>query len=96
MSYLRELADAIRTEVPAQLVPSRPDHLFLIYAVLARTKGEQTTAEDVHDAWSAWMEMRGEQHESMVPFHELAESVQAEDVPFVEAIRAVAARMAGR
>jgi hypothetical protein len=42
------------------------------------------------------MEMRGEQHESMVPFHELAESVQAEDVPFVEAIRAVAARMAGR
>ena len=94
MSYLRELASSIRAEVPARLVPSGSDDLFLIYAVLARTKGDRTTVEDVHDAWSAWMEMRGEQHESMVPFHQLGESVRAEDIPFVEAIHAVATWMA--
>jgi hypothetical protein len=89
MSYLRELAEAIRDEVPAKLIPPGSDDLFLIYAVLARAKRQRTTVGDVHDAWSAWMEMRGEQHDSMVPFAQLNESVRTEDIPFVQAIHAV-------
>jgi hypothetical protein len=94
MSYLRDLAQAIRAEVPAALVPQSSDDLFLIYAALARIKGESVTAQDVHEAWVAWMEMHSETHESMVPFSELPPSVRKEDGPFVAAIRAVARRSA--
>lgn len=92
MSYLRNVADAIRSEVPERLIPPDSNDLFLLYAVLARAKGHATTVEDVHDAWTAWMESRGEAHRSMVPFQQLPESVQAEDAPFVDAIHAVASR----
>lgn len=88
MSYLRDIADRIRSTVPRELVPDDADDLFLIYAVLGKAKGAAVTGRDVHDAWTAWMEMRGEDHESMVPFESLPASVRAEDSPFVVAIRA--------
>lgn len=61
--------------------------LFLIYAVFARAKGQAVSREDVHDAWVTWMAAEGESHESMRAFGELEPSVQAEDNPFVAAIR---------
>ncbi len=88
MNYLEELADRIRAEVPDHVMPdedARP--LFLIYAVLARAKGRAVTAADVHDAWVAWMAAKGEKHESMEEFAGLEPDVQAEDNPFVVAIR---------
>jgi len=51
------------------------------------------TAENVHDAWTAWMTARGKEHDSMVPFGKLAPDVQLEDEPFVLAIRRVADRL---
>lgn len=96
MSYLVEDATRIRAAVPAGTdVPDDTDDLFLLYAVLLNAKGEQVTAGDVHDAWTAWMELQGETHESMRPFGELPEDVQAEDEPFATAIRVVA-RAQGR
>jgi hypothetical protein len=95
MSYLRQLSEAIRAEVPARVVPEGADDLFLIYAVLARAKGETVMLEDVHDAWTAWMEIGGQHHESMVPFEQLPDPVRAEDRPFVAAIRTVARRSTG-
>jgi hypothetical protein len=92
MSYLRDLAEAIRSELPHELVPDDADELFLVYALLALVKGKAVTAEDVHNAWVAWMEMRGERHESMVRFADLTRGVRAEDDPFVTAIRTVATR----
>jgi hypothetical protein len=92
MSYLRELAEAIRGQVPSRLIPEGADDLFLIYAVLARAKGNRVTAEDVHDAWTAWMEIHRHQHESMVPFEQLPWGVRDEDRPFVEAIHVVVER----
>jgi hypothetical protein len=92
MSYLRELSEAIRAEVPPRLTPEDADDLFLIYAVLARVKGNRVTEEDVHDAWTAWMEIHRQQHESMVPFDQLPRGVRDEDRPFVEAIHTVARR----
>ena len=64
--------------------------LFLAYAVLLLAKGEAVTREDVHNSWVAWMESKGEEHESMVPFAELPLGTQGEDSPFVLAIRSVA------
>lgn len=93
MSYVEDLATEIRTEVPAEALPSEDTHeLFLLYAVLLLAKGEQVTREDVHNAWAAWMVMRGDHHESIRPFLELSAETQAEDSPFVLAIRRVAAR----
>jgi len=91
VSYITELAEAIRVELPAKLVPSDDDELlFLLYAVLLLSKGTAVTREDVHHAWSAWMTYRREAHESLVPFDQLAASTKAEDEPFVRAIRHVA------
>ncbi|MGW0788666.1 DUF7701 domain-containing protein [Streptomyces sp. NPDC002911] len=66
-----------------------------MYAVLLKAKGEQVTDEDVHDAWSAWMQTVNSAHEALVPFGDLAPETRAFDAPHAEAIRA-AARQAGR
>lgn len=88
MNYLEQLAGRIRAEVPAGALPNEDtDLLFLIYAVLARARGDAVTAADVHDAWVAWMTSRGEHHESMREFNKLKGDVKAEDSPFVVAIR---------
>lgn len=97
MSYLVEDAARIRAAVTAGTdVPDDADDLFLLYAVLLNVKGEQVTAGDVHDAWTAWMELRGETHESMRAFGELPQDVQAEDEPFATAIRVAARARGGR
>ena len=95
MSYLADDAMRVRAAVPDGTdIPDDTDGLFLLYAVLMNVKGDQVTASDVHNAWTAWMEIRGQEHESMKPFSDLAKDVQAEDEPFATAIR-VAARGRG-
>ena len=95
-TYLERLADEVAKEVPASKLPDEDTReLFLLYGLLARCKGAATARHDVHDAWVAWMVLRGETHPAMVPFDELPSSVQAEDSPFVEAIRRVSARHVG-
>lgn len=92
MNYIQRLADDIRAEVPADLIPDAPDVelLFYSYAVLLLAKGEKVTEEDVHNAWAAWMTQRDPAHDSIKPFSDLSETVQQEDKPFTEAIRQVA------
>lgn len=94
MTYLDALAEEIRRAVsPSALPDEDTTGLVLSYAVLLLAKGEDVTREDVHNAWVAWMSSKGhgdESHESMVPFSELPPETQAEDSPFVIAIRTVA------
>ena len=90
MTYIGELASMIRNSVDEQLIPDDSDSLFLLYALLARTKGTSVSNEDVHDAWVTWCELRGRNHPSAIPFQELPPETQAEDAPFASAIRAVA------
>ncbi|MEU5942756.1 hypothetical protein ABZ807_27100 [Micromonospora sp. NPDC047548] len=89
--YLSNDALLIRSQVDESLVPPDSSDLFLIYAVLLRAKGETVTAPDVHDAWVAWMHIRGVSHDSSIPFDDLDEETQDEDSPFVLAIRRAAA-----
>jgi hypothetical protein len=92
MNYLDVVATQIRDQLPTELIPeSDADDLFRAYAVLALAKGTEVSREDVHHAWVGWMLSRGQEHESMVPFVELDAKTQAEDSPFVTAIRHVAA-----
>lgn len=92
MSYVRDAASVIRELIPEQLVPEHADSLFLVYAVLALTKGEAVTGEDVHHAWTAWMDLKGEDHPSKIPYGQLDPQVRTEDQPFVDAIRTAARR----
>lgn len=90
LNYVDKVATSIRERVSDQLLPDEQDtdDLFRLYGLLALTKGTETTAEDVHDAWSVWMVQRGKGHESVRPFAELDAKTRKEDLPFVEAIHA--------
>ncbi|MFF1874464.1 hypothetical protein [Streptomyces sp. CB03911] len=91
MTYLDHLADLIRSCLPSTATPpADSDDLFRIYAVLLRSKGEQVTDEDVHDAWSAWMQSVNATHRALVPFQELSAETRAFDTPYAEAIRTAA------
>lgn len=92
MTYMDALARNIRSNVPPEVgVPEDSGALFWLYALLARVKGSEVSNSDVHDAWTLWMRMRGEDHPSMVPFEDLSPDVQAEDAPFRRAILAALA-----
>ena len=80
--------------MPQEALPEGDtDLLFLMYAVLALTVGEDVRAEEVHDTWSAWMTYRDPSHESIKPFAQLGPETKKADQPFVEAIRKVASRL---
>jgi hypothetical protein len=82
MSYITEVADAIRSEVDPRLVPEGDTaSLFRLYAVLALAKGTAVTPEDVHNAWAAWMSGNDPTHASIQPFDALSPTVQREDAP---------------
>ncbi|MEV0764251.1 hypothetical protein [Nocardia sp. NPDC050435] len=96
MTYLDTIANRIRDNLSREASPpDGADALFVLYALLARVKGESTTAEDVHDAWAAWMQVKDRSHSALVPYNELAPSVQDEDLPFLHAIRRTAAQLNG-
>lgn len=91
MSYVDELAEAIRRVVPSELLPDGDTTaLFRTYAVLAMAKGEHVVLEDVHDAWAAWMSEQHPKHQSLKPLGELPAEVQRADQPYLDAIRTVA------
>jgi hypothetical protein len=93
VNYIEEIANAIRREVATSVLPEGDtSELFLMYAVLLLARGQDVSRKDVHNAWVAWMVTRGEKQASMVPFDQLPSATQAEDSPFVAAIRTVAAR----
>jgi hypothetical protein len=93
VNYIEEIANAIRSEVATSALPEGDtSDLFLMYAVLLLARGQDVSRKDVHNAWVAWMVTRGEEQASMVPFDQLPSATQAEDSPFVAAIRTVAAR----
>ncbi|CAN5789397.1 hypothetical protein BH24ACT15_BH24ACT15_38770 [soil metagenome] len=95
MNYVDRIAAEIqRTADPAAMPSDQLLSPYRYYAVLLLAKGEDVTAEDVHNAWAAWTSEHNPAHHHLKPFHELPASVQRQDEPFAAAIRQVAARMA--
>jgi len=90
MNYLQEVVGKLRSRIGEDALP--PDHvdeLLRIYAVLCLTVGEACSPQNVHDAWSAWMTGINPGHESVVPFDQLSQAVQLEDLPYLNAIHDV-------
>lgn len=90
MTYLDDIGARIRARVPEHLIPQESDGLFAVYAMLLLAKGRNVTSSDVHDAWSAWMQVRGVHHPAIVPYADLPGDIQREDDVFAAAIRAAA------
>ena len=92
MNYLVSVSEAIREALPPEHQDSDPA-ILVIYALLALTKGLETTASDVHDAWAAWKTITGVEHDDLAPFETLSLEIQEKDYPFVDAIHEVARRL---
>jgi hypothetical protein len=89
VNYIDRIAADIQARVPDDRLPDgETASLFRLYAVLALAKGLSTTAEDVHNAWAAWMAGDNPDHESIAPFAALTADVRREDDVFVRAIHA--------
>lgn len=97
LNYLDQDAKLIRDCLPTDTdVPDNSTQLFRLYAVLLRSKGTETLAEDVHDAWSVWMLGIDPEHDSIRPYAELDVDTKTEDSPFLAAIRRAAQLRADR
>jgi hypothetical protein len=64
--------------------------LLDLYALLAMTKGKQTTMQDIHDAWSLWTNHNDSEHRSLVPFSLLTAEIAEYDRPYMAAVHEVA------
>jgi hypothetical protein len=97
MNYLERVAQAIYEAafLDADWDSETDKILYRIYAVLALSKGVNTTNEDVHDAWSAWMLGYHPDHWSIIPYQQLPAATQALDEPYTRAIHEVAQGMQG-
>jgi hypothetical protein len=81
INYASEVMRRIHTELPG-LDPA----LAQLYALLALTKGTETSLKDVHDAWSLWTAVVRGSHKSLIPFNQLTPAVQELDRKYMEGI----------
>lgn len=88
-NYISDITDKL---VSAGLDDCPPD-LLRLYALLALTSGEDTTLENVHDAWSCWLDATRPAHPALVPFADLPADVQELYRKYMDAIRKVAAEV---
>jgi hypothetical protein len=85
VNYIDRLATEIQqTADPDGAKDDLP--LYRIYALLCLAVGHNTTARDVHDAWSVWQAGIDPNHRSLIPFEALLPEVQRLDEEYVDAI----------
>ncbi len=93
-SYLDKIAAEIRRTADPEAAASDEDlPLYRLYAVLLLAKGQDVTAEDVHNAWAAWASEHEPESRNLLPFKELSLRVQRKDDTYVDAIHEVAKQM---
>ncbi len=88
MTYI----DTVRTHLAAEL-PDVQDELIDLYALLALTQGQRTSMQDVHDAWAVWRSRIRPDHPDLVPFKDLAPSIQELDRKYLAAVLHVVFRL---
>jgi hypothetical protein len=74
----------------ADRLPDCGMDLIDLYALLALTRGTDTTLKDVHDAWSVWRNTSKPDHKSLIPFEQLTVEVQELDRIYMTAIHETA------
>lgn len=94
VTYVEKAREALVEQLPGLAREDRSSLLDL-YTVLVLIRGESTTLEHVHDAWSVWMSRTRPDHRSIIPFDELTTEVQEMDRKYAEAIQEAARRVSG-
>lgn len=84
-NYIQAVIDEFK-----RILPDLPDDLIELYALLAITWGQMTSAFEVHTAWAVWRNRTNPGHKSLIPFEDLEPDIKALDDPYVDAIRQVA------
>src|SRR5215216_2456397 len=92
----KSAAEIRRTADPDAALSDEDLPLYRIYTVLLLAKGQNVTAEDVHNAWAAWASEHEPESRNLLPFKELSLRVQRKDKLFVDAIHQVAEGMRPR
>jgi hypothetical protein len=92
MNYVEQLAEDIYVAMHNGPMPESERLLYLFYAGLALAVGTSATAEQVHDAWSAWACSQRAEHPCLRPFADLAPPIRQRDESYADAIRIVMAR----
>ncbi len=64
--------------------------LLDLYTLLVFTRGEDTTLDDIHDAWAVWKNNSMPDHRSLIQFNDLSYDVQELDRKYMDAVRKVA------
>jgi len=67
--------------------------LLGLYTLLVLTRGEECTAEDIHDAWAVARAWTRADHPAIVPFEALPAKIQGYDVRYRDAVRAAARQL---
>lgn len=88
-NYATSAIAAVAAEIGQNLDPQ----LTALYALLAVTKGAETTMRDVHDAWAIWRQYTNPTHRSLIPYDQLSFDVQELDRPYLEAIHRAAEKL---
>jgi len=85
VSYVEEARRVLEAELPGQ-----QETILDLYLLLALTKGTETTAEDVHDAWAIWRSRTRPDHPDLLPFADLRPDVARRDEEYVAGIHRAA------
>lgn len=80
--YLDHVMNALKSNLGQHV----HEELIRFYALLVLAKGEATTREDIHNAWSLWTAVRNADHKSLIPYGRLSSDMQELDQPFVDAV----------
>ena len=80
MNYINEAEKLLSLKIDVET------ELLDLYTLLVLVKGENTTLEDVHNAWSVWMNRIKTDHHSLIAFKDLSEQVKEYDREYAEAI----------
>jgi len=89
-TYIEEIATRVKNVWAPQCALTEGDRtIYLIFAILALTKGTDTTKEDVHHALDAWNVLIDPEFKGVVPFDEMPAYIQNSAQPFVDAIHKV-------
>jgi hypothetical protein len=94
VNYLDKIGAEIQRAADPDATPPDEDlPLYRLYAVLLLAKGQDVTAEDVHNAWAAWASDHQPDSSNILPFKELSLRTQRKDQLYVNAIHEVAEHM---
>ena len=84
-NYVQAVLDRLN-----EACPVLESDLARLYALLAMTKGADTTLRDVHDAWALARSVTRPDHPCLVPFDELTVEQQELDREYMVAIHKAA------